>query len=100
MSADRNDNNRRQHVSNAASREDLTVLRSSRSLAMSDFHHTGAFVVQFRTTTDFGRGIVEGRVEHVASGRIAHFTSITELLESFARLGAAASSEEESRRAD
>src|SRR5262245_20029805 len=55
------------------------------SPAMSDFHHTGAFVVQFRASTDFDRGIVEGRVEHVASGRIAHFKTIQELVETFAR---------------
>ena len=53
---------------------------------MTDFHYAGSFVVQFRTTTDFERGLVEGRVEHVASGRAAHFTSTTELLEIFARL--------------
>jgi hypothetical protein len=53
---------------------------------MTDLHHDGAFVVQFRTNTDFEQGPVEGRVEHVASGRTAHFTSIEELLETFARL--------------
>jgi hypothetical protein len=67
---------------------------------MSDFHHAGAFVVQFRTTTDFDRGIVEGRVEHVASGRAAHFTSARELLDTFARLGAASAPSNPSRPVD
>jgi hypothetical protein len=53
--------------------------------AMNNFHHAGAFVVQFRTGTDFAHGRVEGRVEHIASGRIAHFTSIEELCEAFAQ---------------
>ena len=53
---------------------------------MSDFHSAGAFVVQLRTATDFDRGRVEGRVEHVASGRTANFASATELLESLAQL--------------
>jgi len=53
---------------------------------MNDFHHAGAFVVQFRAATDFERGRVAGRVEHVASGRVAHFESTKELLETFARL--------------
>jgi len=57
---------------------------------MTDFNHAGAFVVQFRTTTDFKRGQVEGRVEHVASGYAAYFTSTEELLESFERLAKAA----------
>jgi len=52
----------------------------------SDFQHTGAFVVQFRSATDFDLGRVEGRLEHVASGVTAHFESAAELLELFARL--------------
>ena len=52
----------------------------------SDFQHTSAFVVQFRTDTDFDFGRVEGRLEHVASGVTAHFESAAELLELFARL--------------
>jgi len=57
---------------------------------MNDYHHAGAFVVQFRTVTDFECGRVEGRVEHVASGQTAHFESATELLEAFARLSRSA----------
>ena len=57
---------------------------------MSDYHHAGAFVVQFRTATDFERGRVEGRVEHVASGQTAHFESASELFETFARLSKSA----------
>jgi hypothetical protein len=52
---------------------------------MNDFHHAGAFVVQFRTATDFERGRIEGRVEHIASGRVAEFTSMEELREAFAQ---------------
>lgn len=54
-------------------------------LAMTNFHHAGAFVVQFREVTDFERGRVEGRVEHIASGRVAYFTSMEELREAFAQ---------------
>jgi hypothetical protein len=42
--------------------------------------HAGAFVVQFRAGTDFDAGRVEGRVEHVATGRTARFESLQELL--------------------
>lgn len=40
----------------------------------------GAFVVQFRADCDPLAGRVGGRVEHVQSGRAAHFASIDELL--------------------
>ncbi|HKE83504.1 MAG TPA: hypothetical protein VKB50_07120 [Vicinamibacterales bacterium] len=53
---------------------------------MNDFQHAGAFVVQFRPSTDFECGQVEGRVEHIASGRTASFTSTGELLDMLARL--------------
>ena len=53
---------------------------------MNELNHTGAFVVQFQTGTDFEAGRVEGRVEHVASGLTASFTSTEELLEALARL--------------
>ena len=53
---------------------------------MNDFQYTGAFVVHFRAVTDFERGQISGRVEHVASGLTAHFTSGDELLERLARL--------------
>ena len=53
---------------------------------MNDFQHAGAFVVQFRPSTDFECGRVEGRVEHIASGLTAHFTSTGELLEMLAGL--------------
>jgi len=46
---------------------------------MSHCHSAGAFVVQLRTATDFSRGRVEGRVEHIASGRTANFESADEL---------------------
>jgi hypothetical protein len=53
---------------------------------MDGLQHTGAFVVQFRTATDFAADRVAGRVEHIASGRSAHFESTRELLEIFARV--------------
>jgi hypothetical protein len=53
---------------------------------MNDYHHAGAFVVQFRAVTDFECGRVQGRVEHVASGQTAHFESARDLLDTFARL--------------
>ena len=43
-----------------------------------------AFVVQFGREADVGEGRVEGRVEHVTSGRVTRFHSLEELL-SFVR---------------
>ena len=45
-----------------------------------------AFVVQFRTETDMGRGRCAGRVEHVVSGQATHFDSLEELLAFMARV--------------
>jgi len=45
-----------------------------------------AFVVQFRTETNLGRGSCAGRVEHVVSGQAAHFSSLEELLAFMARV--------------
>lgn len=53
---------------------------------MNGLQHTSAFVVQFRTDADFEGDRAGGRVEHVASGRSAHFESIDELMMLFARL--------------
>jgi hypothetical protein len=39
-----------------------------------------AFVVQFGTRSDPAGGSAAGRVEHVQSGRTAHFNSVTDLL--------------------
>jgi hypothetical protein len=47
---------------------------------LNEFRLASAFVVQFRTATDFERDRVEGRIEHVASGVTAHFSSAGELL--------------------
>ena len=47
---------------------------------MNGWQHTGAFVLQLRPETDVAAGRFEGRVEHVASGRVAHFHSVEELL--------------------
>jgi hypothetical protein len=41
--------------------------------------HTEAFVVQFRAGTDVADGQYDGRLEHVASGRVTHFRSLEEL---------------------
>jgi hypothetical protein len=46
---------------------------------MTGKQHTEAFVVQFRGGTDVA-GRYDGRLEHVASGRVAHFQSLEELL--------------------
>ncbi len=45
-----------------------------------------AFVVQFRTETDLGRGRCAGRVEHVVSGQATPFASLEELLAFMARV--------------
>ena len=52
---------------------------------MNGLQHAGAFVIQFRAGTDFAAGRVEGRVEHIASGRTACFESADELLTLLAR---------------
>ena len=54
--------------------------------AMQGLQHAGAFVVQFGDCTSFETGHVEGRVEHVASGRTLRFASIGELLAFVARV--------------
>lgn len=40
----------------------------------------GAFVVQFGARSDPAAGQAAGRVEHVQSGRAAHFASVGDLL--------------------
>ena len=45
-----------------------------------------AFVVHFRMSTDIAQGRIEGRVEHVVSGRATHFASLEELLAFMARI--------------
>jgi hypothetical protein len=49
-------------------------------LAMNGLQRAGAFVVQFRTGSDFTGGRVAGRIEHIASGWAACFESSDELL--------------------
>ena len=44
------------------------------------------FVVHFRMSTDIAQGRIEGRVEHVVSGRATHFASLEELLAFIARV--------------
>jgi len=46
----------------------------------------GAFVLQFKTGSDFDTGNVEGRLEHIASGITASFSSADQLLSALARL--------------
>ena len=46
----------------------------------------GAFVVHFRLSSDVARGELAGRVEHIASGQLTHFTSLEELLAFVARI--------------
>jgi hypothetical protein len=53
---------------------------------MSGLQYRGAFVVQFRYETNFAAGLVEGRVEHVATGRSGTVESATALLALLARL--------------
>jgi hypothetical protein len=48
--------------------------------------HARAFVVQLDPTTDPTAGRFEGRVEHVASGRVARFASPDEFLAFVARV--------------
>jgi hypothetical protein len=40
----------------------------------------GDFVIQLRPSKDLAAGQFEGRVEHIDSGRSAHFHSVEELL--------------------
>ena len=47
---------------------------------MKDWQHTSAFVIQFQSQTDIGKGQFEGRVEHIASSRNTHFHSFDEFL--------------------
>jgi hypothetical protein len=47
---------------------------------MNVSQHTGAFVIRFQTGTDMNKDWFEGRVEHVASGQLAHFYSPDELM--------------------
>jgi hypothetical protein len=59
----------------------------------SPFSVQCAFVVQLRETSDLVRGRLDGRVEHVASGQTAQVQSIDDLLEFFARVLNASSTE-------
>ena len=53
---------------------------------MDGLQRTGAFVLQFKTGSDFDTGNVEGRIEHIASGVTAYFSSVDELLSTLARV--------------
>jgi hypothetical protein len=45
-----------------------------------------AFVVQLREPPDLAHGLLDGRVEHVASGQTAQVQSVDDLLEFFAHM--------------
>ncbi len=47
---------------------------------MERWQSLGAFVVQFRESTDIAAGRLEGRIEHIASYKSARFESAEELL--------------------
>jgi len=61
----------------------------------SPFAPNRAFVVQVHVDVDVDleRGICVGRLEHVVSGRVAHFQSREELLAAMARILAAETSQ-------
>ena len=46
---------------------------------MKGLQHANAFVIQFRGSDEADAGRFSGRVEHVASGRTAHFQTVEEL---------------------
>jgi hypothetical protein len=47
---------------------------------MNKFLHKTAFVIRFDTAADIERGIIQGKVEHVASYKTKCFRSLEELL--------------------
>ena len=47
---------------------------------MNRLPHKTAFIVRFDTTSDIESGVIEGKVEHVASFRTERFHSLDELL--------------------
>ena len=47
---------------------------------MNRLPHKSAFIVRFDTTSDIENGIIEGRVEHVASFKTERFQNLEELL--------------------
>jgi hypothetical protein len=54
----------------------MTSERSAARQASPNFPQRNAFVVRFSTAGDRARGALVGRVEHVASGDRATFTSL------------------------
>jgi hypothetical protein len=48
--------------------------------AVSPLSPYRAFVVQFQAKTNVARGRFAGRVEHIVSGQMTHFSSLEELL--------------------
>ena len=60
------------------------VVGNGETNVMDRLDRRGAFVVQFTLGTSFDEGRVRGQIEHVASGRIAGFDSLPELVEQIA----------------
>jgi hypothetical protein len=52
---------------------------------MNEAAHMGAFVVQFRSSSQDGERF-EGRIEHIGTGEVAHFHSAEELLSCIRRM--------------
>jgi hypothetical protein len=48
---------------------------------ISGWQHKGSFVIKFRLGTNPDAGRFYGGIEHVASGRLARFDSLLEMLE-------------------
>ena len=48
---------------------------------MNEWQHKGSFVIKFRPDTDPAQGRLDGRIEHVASGKTIRFRSFEELVE-------------------
>lgn len=46
---------------------------------MNGWQHKRSFVIRFRPETDPDAGVIDGRIEHVASGKTTRFTSFEEL---------------------
>ena len=47
---------------------------------ISGWQHKGSFVIKFRPETNPDAGRFHGRIEHVATSRIARFESLEEML--------------------
>jgi len=66
----------------------MTLSRVQRYLVcmMNPLLRASAFVVQFNPETDIDADRIKGRIEHVDSGRLAHFDCLQDLLDVVKRL--------------